>query len=103
MNQDIEKIRDIILRSVECEKLYLFGSHAYGTPGEESDYDFYVVVSDNGVRPSEATDVIYHALYKKTNKKPVDVLVKRASDFERRRSLPTLENEIARKGVLLYG
>ena len=103
MNQDIEKIRDIILRSVDCEKLYLFGSHAYGTPGEGSDYDFYVIVSDDGIRPGEAADVIYHALYKKTNRKPVDVLVKRASDFERRRGMPTLENEIFRKGVLLYG
>lgn len=103
INQDIENIKNIILQTVHCEKIYLFGSYAYGTPNLDSDYDFYVVVPDDEARPSDITDSIYHALYKKTNKKPVDVLVKKNSDFESRKNLITLENEIYHKGVMLYG
>lgn len=103
INQDIENIKNIILQTAKCEKIYLFGSYAYGTPNEDSDYDFYVVVADDDIRPNDITDNIYHALYKKTNKKTVDILVKRSSDFESRKNLITLENEIFNKGVVLYG
>jgi predicted nucleotidyltransferase len=102
LDQNIENIKNIILRTVDCEKLYLFGSYAYGTPNAESDYDFYVVVPD-GLRPNDVTDSIYHALYRKTNSKAVDILVKKSSDFEGRKSLHTLENEVYQKGVMLYG
>lgn len=102
INDDIENIKNIILQTVLCEKIYLFGSYAYGTPNVDSDYDFYVVVPDDSMRPSDVTDIIYHALYKKTNKKPVDILVKRSADFEMRKNLITLENEISNKGVVLY-
>ena len=102
IDSNIENIKNIILQTVPCVMIYLFGSHAYGTPNENSDYDFYVVVSDQ-LRPNDVTDSIYHALYKKTGKKPVDILVKKESDFESRKALPTLENEIYQKGVMLYG
>ena len=54
INSEIEKIRDIIVATIPLEKLYLFGSYAYGTPNEDSDYDFYMVVPDGSVRPLEA-------------------------------------------------
>ena len=102
INEDIENIKNIILQTVKCEKIYLFGSYAYGTPNEDSDYDFYVVVPDNGIRPLEAAQNIHLALFGKTNKKPVDILAKRHSDFEKRKNLITLENEVYNKGVMLY-
>ena len=42
MNDDIIAIKDSILNTIgeTCEKIILFGSHAYGTPREGSDYDF---------------------------------------------------------------
>jgi predicted nucleotidyltransferase len=51
INDDILAIKDTILTTVgeNCEKIYLFGSWAYGTPREGSDYDFFVVLKD-GVR-----------------------------------------------------
>ena len=46
ITSEIEKIRDIIVNTIPLEKLYLFGSYAYGTPNEDSDYDFYAVIPD---------------------------------------------------------
>ena len=36
MTEDINKIRDIIIKTVPTEKIYLFGSYAYGTPNAET-------------------------------------------------------------------
>ena len=102
-NQEIRNISDIIVRKVSPLRVYLFGSFADGTPHSDSDYDFYVVVPDNSDRPALLTENIYRALYKQTGGKPVDVLVKRYSDFEGRKTLPTIEREVFTKGVMLYG
>ncbi|HZK86250.1 MAG TPA: nucleotidyltransferase domain-containing protein [Desulfosporosinus sp.] len=47
----LKKIKQIILNVVEAYAIYLFGSHAYGTPTEDSDFDIYVVIPDGGIRP----------------------------------------------------
>jgi len=38
----IQAITDVIKETVDCEKIYLFGSYAYGEPHEDSDLDFYL-------------------------------------------------------------
>ena len=103
INNEIEAIKDIIVNTVMPERIYLFGSYVYGAPCEDSDYDFYVIVSDGSDRPLLLTELIYIALFAKTGGKPIDVLVKKFSDFEARKTLPTLEREVSTKGVLLYG
>jgi len=100
---DIDNITNIIVQTVNPERVYLFGSYVNGTPNSDSDYDFYVVVPDGCERLAAITEKLYMALYKKTNKKPVDILVKRVSDFENRKALPTIEREVFRNGVILYG
>jgi len=102
-SHEIENIKDIIVKTVAPERVYLFGSYAYGIPGPDSDYDFYVVVPDGSDRAATLTEDIYHALYKQTGDKPVDILVKHSSDFENRKALPTIEREVFTKGVMLYG
>lgn len=102
-NNEIDNIKEIIIQIIAPERIYLFGSRAYGKPDSDSDYDFYVVVPDGSDRPALITEKIYHALYKKTGKKPVDILVKHSSDFEKRKTLPTIEREVYTKGVVLYG
>jgi predicted nucleotidyltransferase len=102
--QEIEKIKNIIVETANPELIYLFGSYAYGTPNADSDYDFYVVVPDDSERPLLLTQSIYRALYHQTEyNKSVDILIKRLSDFEGRKSLPTIEREVYQKGVVLYG
>jgi predicted nucleotidyltransferase len=39
-------IKESILKFVPAKYIYLFGSHAYGNPTEESDIDIYVVTPD---------------------------------------------------------
>ena len=40
MQKEIEAITEVIKETVDCEKIYLFGSYAYGEPREDSDLDF---------------------------------------------------------------
>ena len=59
ITNEIEQIRDIIVNTIPLEKLYLFGSYAYGTPTEDSDYDFYAVIPNDTIRPLAAIKKIY--------------------------------------------
>ena len=97
---EIIKIRDIIVETTPAEKIYLFGSYAYGTPNEDSDYDFYVVVPDGGKRPIEVIQDIYCTI--RGIKRPVDILAGTTEIFNRRSKDPTIERLIASEGVVLY-
>lgn len=99
---EIENIKKTILNTVEADAIYLFGSYAYGTPTEDSDIDLYIVIPDNGLRPIEAMRMIGNAIYK-DQKKSIDILVGKATDFHKRKMLPTVERTISRDGVLLHG
>ena len=101
LNEELKTIQDKILSSVPVEKLYLFGSHANGTYNEESDYDFYVVIPNNGLRPIEAVQSIFRSV-RGMERKPMDVLAGTVETFDRRKNQLTLEHTIATEGVLLY-
>ena len=104
INDDIIAIKDSILTTVgeSCEKIILFGSHAYGTVREGSDYDFFVVLKDDTEKPILVLQKIYRNLAKKPMPIPVDVLANYKSRFEWRSSQPTIERTIASDGVILY-
>ena len=47
---DIEQVKPQIIKllmPLKLDKIILFGSHAYGTPSENSDIDLYIVTNDN--------------------------------------------------------
>ena len=100
-SHEVENIKQLILNTVEADAIYLFGSYAYGIPTEESDFDIYIVIPDGGIRPIEAMQIIGNAIYKE-QKRPIDILVRRASDFHQRKLLPTLERTVVRDGMLLH-
>jgi len=99
--EQLENVKRKIIDKVAPEAIYLFGSYAYGTPTRDSDFDLYIVISDSAIRPLEAAKIINNAIYDDL-RKPVDVLVGKATDFNRRKYLPTIERTIASKGMLLY-
>ena len=103
IEKQVSAIRDIILNTVPVEQIYLFGSHAYGTPSEESDLDFLVVMKD-GARLGEldAESLLSNAV-RSARSVPADILVIKKSDFEYRRAAATLEREVAEKGMALCG
>jgi predicted nucleotidyltransferase len=103
MQAQLDTIKRIILETVPVEQIYLFGSYAYGTPQEDSDLDLYVVMKDDApLRPLDAMTLINHALWGHQSM-PADILVNKKSRFQQRTSAPTLEQEIAEKGVVIYG
>jgi predicted nucleotidyltransferase len=107
MNNDVLAIRDDILKTVgsDCERIYLFGSYAYGTPriggDNPSDYDIYVVLKDGSKKPILVMEDIYRAL-NYTSRIPVDVMANYRSGFEARAQQQTMERKIARDGEVLY-
>jgi len=101
MTDEIVKMKDLMVAAIPLERLYLFGSYAYGEPREDSDYDFYAVIPNGGIRPVEAIPKMYEAILD-MQRKPVDILAKTVEVFERRSKQITLERTIVEKGVLLY-
>jgi len=104
VNEDIIAIKDCILKTVgsDCEKIILFGSRAYGTSDEDSDYDIFVVLKDGAEKPILILQKIYRGLAQNPNYKSVDVLANYKSRFEARSKLPAIERTIAQKGIVLY-
>jgi predicted nucleotidyltransferase len=102
IQSELDSIKTTILKTVPVNKIYLFGSYAYGEPNRDSDFDIYVVIPDDGIRPLEAMQKIGFALYSGKSR-PVDIIVGKESRFEQRKLLPTIERTIAREGVVLYG
>jgi predicted nucleotidyltransferase len=103
INDEIISIKNSILSTVGdgCEKIYLFGSHANGSPGKDSDYGFYVVLKDGMENPLLVLQKIYEYMCD-TNYTPVDVMANYKSQFEQRSIHPTIERAIAREGVVIY-
>ena len=101
MDAEILAIKDKIINAVPIEKLYLFGSYANGTQNENSDYDFYMVIPNDGMRPLDAINKAYLAL-RGLKRKPADILAGTMDVFLRRSEGVTLERKIAREGIVVY-
>ena len=100
VKNELSDICRIIDATVDTEKIYLFGSHAYGTPNQDSDYDLCVIIPDHSMRPAEAVKEIRRALF--PVHVPLDVIVSRSGSFRQRAEQASLERKIAREGVLLH-
>jgi len=103
INNDVNDIVEAITNKIEVVQIFLFGSYAYGDPNEYSDYDFYIVVSDNKEKITDIIIKINKIVSKFTIIKPIDIISGKYSDFENQKVLPIIERTIYKKGVLLYG
>jgi len=103
VNPEIQRIADAIQQAVPAERIYLFGSHAYGQPNKDSDYDFYLIIPEGSMRPIEAMQQAHRALISLGNIPAVDVKAATQRKFDQRRGwINTVEKDVAQKGVLLY-
>lgn len=98
---EIEELKNQFVNHLSPVRIYLFGSYATGTYNEDSDLDFYIVVDDEVSDLSALTTQAYRAI-RRVKQRPVDIIVGTKSRFENRRKIPSVENEVYRKGVLLY-
>ena len=84
------------------EAIWLFGSHAWGTPDAGSDLDLFVLVSESDQAPVERMRRAHRCLRGLGLAK--DVLVQTRSEFDRLRTLPsTLDYLVFHRGRKLYG
>ena len=100
-----ELLRELTRRLVtelQPEQIILFGSHAWGTPDEDSDIDLLVIVPTSDLSPAQRATRAYRSL--RGLLAPVDVLVKTRAEVERYRHVrASLESEILERGRVLYG
>jgi predicted nucleotidyltransferase len=100
---ELTKLKELIINTVPVEQIYLFGSHAYGTPQKDSDLDLFVVLKDEvQLRDIEAAIKIRLAIGEYQSM-PLDLLVIKKSRYLERKTAPTLERKVAREGILIYG
>jgi predicted nucleotidyltransferase len=99
----IPRLADIILESTDKEviqKIYLFGSYAYGNPTKNSDLDICIIL-DNMKDTSDVYVNISKALFYKNIIK-CDLLVYRDYEFYHGENPESIENTIMEKGNILY-
>ena len=97
----IQAIKDTLVKVYRPLKIYLFGSYAWGTPTEDSDLDFIVVVARSTKQSYERPVKGYHALREMSI--PKDILVFTKKEFEERSDdITTLCYKAKHEGKLLY-
>jgi predicted nucleotidyltransferase len=98
-----EKVEAMVRRIVERfdpERIILFGSHARGAAGPDSDVDLLVVMAIRGSKRDTQIE-IRRALH--DFRIPKDVVVTTPEDFAWRKEIPgTIERPAAREGKVLY-
>jgi len=100
----LQQMVHAIVREVNPERIYLFGSHARGEAGRHSDVDLLVVEREPfGPQRSRLKEAgrVYHALW--GTPIPVDILLfSEAEIAEWRESLNHVVGRCLREGRLLY-
>ena len=98
----LEEMERRLIAELQPEQIILFGSHAWGSPDEDSDVDLLVIVPRSDDKPARRAMRAYRCL--RGLMVPADVLVKTRSEVERfRRVHASLESEILERGKVLYG
>ena len=84
------------------EEIYLFGSHAWGTPTDDSDVDLMVVLQESDQRPIRRDQRAQ--LFLGRLPFSVDVLVRTRREVNRVREVRgSLTHEVFQKGRKIYG
>ncbi|KPL04660.1 MAG: hypothetical protein AMK75_00945 [Planctomycetes bacterium SM23_65] len=102
---DEDTLEEIVRRLVaefSPEAIILFGSHAWGTPTDDSDLDLLVIVSESDEAPTARATRGHLAV--RDLMVPMDILVKTRGEVERYRPVyASLTCRIMEGGKLLYG
>jgi predicted nucleotidyltransferase len=97
----LKQATDCLVKAYQPKAIYLFGSHARGTAGPDSDYDLLLVVDDNADKAKRKSEIAYRIL--RPLGQAVDVLVWRQSRFlEEIKSKTSLPYTINQEGLILY-
>jgi len=101
IRDELNTLKDIIIKTIPVGRIFLFGSYADGKPNIDSDLDIYVVMSDNAkIKEIDAMKLIRKAIRDKKTM-PVDIVVSKENKFNQRKSYITIERQIEQDGILL--
>ncbi len=96
----VNKMARRIAARFNPDRIILFGSHARGTAGPDSDVDLLVVMRVEGSKREKQLDV---RMALRDIRVPVDVIVTRTEDFAWRKDVVgTIEWPASREGKVLY-
>lgn len=99
MRQEIEEMARKIAEQFQPEKIILFGSQAWGEPGEDSDVDLFVITQTDDTRKLAAE--IDGSLFPRHL--PLDIIVYQPGQFERRLEAGDMfVKDVAENGSVLY-
>lgn len=100
---EINELKKSFVDGLLPKRIYLFGSFAEGKQNADSDFDFYIIVDDSQKDVLGLTTKAYQSI-RYVQKRAVDIIVNTEKTFEdRKRRHLSVENEVAQKGVLIYG
>ncbi len=103
---DVETVLSEIVERLKGEykplRIILFGSYAYGTPGEDSDIDLFILKNTRKRKVDRFVEV-KRIIYDPNRKIPVSPLVYTPEELEERLRIgDDFIKEIIRKGIVLY-
>ena len=97
---DIKKILEIIINSIDPEKIILFGSQAKGNAKEDSDYDI-CILKDSIKKRRQVTQNLYMEFF--GSNLAIDLIVETPNRFEELKDNPYMVyKSINENGVLIY-
>lgn len=76
--------------------------HGWRTQDADSDLDFYIVMDNESANVRELTTEAYKSI-RSIKQRPADIIVGTDERFEERKKFPSIEYEVAQKGILIYG
>jgi predicted nucleotidyltransferase len=98
----LQEMTQRLVTEFQPEQVILFGSHAWGTPNEDSDVDLLVIVSNSDEKPVQRAVRGHRCL--RGLMVATDILVKTRAEVEKYRSVwASLERKMLEQGKILYG
>jgi len=98
----LREITERLVTEFQPDKIYLFGSHAWGVPTDNSDLDLFIIVPESDLSPVKRAVRAYRCLRGMSVTK--DIIVRTRAEVEKRRGVhSSLECEVLERGRLLYG
>ncbi|MCP4594013.1 MAG: nucleotidyltransferase domain-containing protein [bacterium] len=97
----LEEIVERLVRALDPQELYLFGSRARGDGEPDSDFDILIVLADSDLPGYTRDRLALRAL--RGLRVAVDVIVLTREEFDRKRAVVcSLPATVEREGKLLY-
>lgn len=102
IRKELKELINKILESVSVKKIFLFGSHAYGSPNINSDIDICILTEEHKRKIDIMTDIREKIGFSISY--PLDILVYKPDEFYiRADSKTSMESKILKDGIILYG